>query len=252
VLAPADGVTTHTVIDRFSPRQEPREPTVLRQNWRELLVVHWELDPEQLRRLIPPRLTLDLHEGRAYISLTPFRVTGVRPPLMPPLPVVSRFGEVNVRTYVHLDGADPGVWFFSLDASSRLAVAGARLAYHLPYYPASIRLESSAGRYRFLSRRHGGGGCEATWDVSGELTEARPETLDFFLVERYVLYSQRADQLFRARVHHRPYPLRKATLVRLEEDLLARAGVLEPPGRRPLTHFSPGVEVKIYPPQPVG
>ena len=217
-------------IDRLAPTQPPAEPAILRQRWRDLLFLHWAVDPDVLRPLVPSRLGLDLFGGRAWVALTPFRLTGVRPRLLPPVPPLSRFGEVNVRTYVHLDGRDPGVWFFSLDASSRLAAMAARLTYRLPYHTAGIRFESSAGRYRFAARRHSGGGCEVAWDVprTGSPSQAKPGTLDFFLVERYVLYAEGDGRLLQARVHHQPYPLLRARLVGLRQDLVSRAGILLP------------------------
>ena len=93
---------------------------------------------DDLQRMIPPELTIDTFEGKAYVGLVPFTLTGVRPVMAPPLPWISTFHEVNVRTYVHLAGRDPGVWFFSLDASSNIAVAAARAAYKLPYFHSQI------------------------------------------------------------------------------------------------------------------
>src|SRR5215470_10299103 len=113
----------------------------MRQNWRELLFLHWEIRPDRVRRLVPPQLDLDLFEGTAYVGLVPFTMTGVRPVGLLPVPRLSRFHETNVRTYVHRAGRDPGVWFFSLDAANRLAVLGARIGFHLPYYHARMILE---------------------------------------------------------------------------------------------------------------
>ncbi len=123
---------THDAIDRISPTLEPDQPVLMYQNWHHLLFLHWEIPPQELQALIPAGLTVDTFEGKAYAGLIPFTMTGVRPVLTPPLPGISSFHEVNVRTYVHREGCDPGVWFFSLDASSTLAVAAARAAYKLP------------------------------------------------------------------------------------------------------------------------
>ena len=98
----------------------------MHQRWAELGFLHWPVPAEALRDLVPRGLTIDTHEGQAYVGVVPFTVTGARPMLMPPLPWVSDFHEVNVRTYVHLEGTDPGVWFFSLDASNPVVVAAAR------------------------------------------------------------------------------------------------------------------------------
>ena len=129
---------SHDNIDRLSPALEPKQTAVLHQNWHHLFFLHWEIPAADLQALIPPRLTIDTYEGKAYVGLVPFTLTGVRATLTPPLPWISAFHEVNVRTYVHLQGRDPGVWFFSLDASSTLAVAAARAMYKLPYFDADM------------------------------------------------------------------------------------------------------------------
>src|SRR6476646_1279096 len=115
----------------------------MRQDWHHLLFLHWEIPPQELQALVPPELTIDTFDGIAYVGLVPFTLTGVRPVGVPPLPWVSSFHEINVRTYVHREGRDPGVWFFSLDASSALAVAAARAAYKLPYFNALIDFQAS-------------------------------------------------------------------------------------------------------------
>lgn len=114
------------MIDRLSIRQPPSRPSVMRQTWKKLLFLHWPIDAEALRPLIPSRLEIDTFEGRAWIGVTPFLLRGLRPPYLPPFPFLSSAHEINVRTYVHLDGV-PGIWFFSLDADNGLAVATARV-----------------------------------------------------------------------------------------------------------------------------
>src|SRR5437870_2409055 len=136
-------MTSVDAIDRVAPTLEPDAPVVMFQNWHHLLFLHWEVPAEELQRLIPGELTIDTFEGIAYVGLVPFTMTGVRAVLTPPLPWISSFHEVNVRTYVHRDGRDPGVWFFSLDASSAIAVETARATYHLPYFDARIEFQQS-------------------------------------------------------------------------------------------------------------
>src|SRR5690606_7514720 len=120
-------------IDRIAPSIRPDRLVVMHQIWRYVLFLHWSIPPERLRPLLPPGLELDLYRGEAYVGLVPFTMTGVRPVLTPSIPFVSSFHETNLRTYVHVEGRDPGVWFFSLDAASTLAVIGARAALSLPY-----------------------------------------------------------------------------------------------------------------------
>src|SRR5215475_2042377 len=117
----------------------PDKPWAMRQEWHDLLFAHWALDPAVLRRLVPQHLNLDLWRGQAYIAVTPFVIRRLRPRGMPAMPVISRFPEVNVRTYVEFGGM-PGVFFFSLDAANLSAVLAARTMYRLPYYHAQMRV----------------------------------------------------------------------------------------------------------------
>src|SRR5262249_37894972 len=129
--------------DRIAPTLEPDQPVLLHQNWHHLLFLHWEVPAAELQRMIAPELTIDTFEGKAYVGLVPFTMTGVRAVLTPALPWISNFHEVNVRTYVHVRGRDPGVWFFSLDASSSIAVAAAHAVYKLPYFHSQIKFAAS-------------------------------------------------------------------------------------------------------------
>jgi uncharacterized protein YqjF (DUF2071 family) len=129
------------MIDRIAPTLRPLERPVMRQNWRDLLFVHWPIPCESLRPLIPAPLELDLFEGTAYVGLIPFTMTGVRPIGLPAVAGLSSFHETNVRTYVHVGGRDPGVWFFNLEAANSIAVRLARRLFHLPYHYARMFLE---------------------------------------------------------------------------------------------------------------
>src|SRR5437867_5100192 len=113
----------------------PSRPWVTTMRWHDLLFLHWPVRPEIIRPLIPNGLELDTFDGAAWIGVVPFRMTGVRLRWLPPLPGISAFPELNVRTYVRVRDR-PGVYFFSLDAGSRTAVAMARAWFHLPYFHA--------------------------------------------------------------------------------------------------------------------
>ena len=142
------------VHDRpIAPTRRPLERPVMRQNWRDLLFVHWPVPPESLRPLIPEPLELDLFEGTAYVGLIPFTMTGVRPIGLPAVAGLSSFHETNVRTYVHVNGRDPGVWFFNLEAANSIAVRLARRLFHLPYHYARMFLEHEAGTAPTSRRR---------------------------------------------------------------------------------------------------
>lgn len=247
---------SHDQIDRISPSLEPDQPVVLHQNWLHLGFLHWEVPYAELQALVPPRLTIDTFEGKAYVGIVPFTLTGVRPTLVPPLPWISAFHEINVRTYVHVDGRDPGVWFFSLDASSAIAVAAARATYKLPYFEAEIDFAESGGAMPvidFHSRRTDARGPSPAsahlryQPEEGPVAPARPGTLEHFLVERYILYAEDEQHtLHRARVHHAPYLLQKALVHELDETLVWAAGVRRPEGST-LWHYAKEVNVKVYP-----
>ena len=131
------------------------------QTWSELGFLHWRVPEAALRALVPPALEIDTFGGAAWVGLVPFTIGRSRFPPLPPLPALGAFHEVNVRTYVHHEGREPGVWFFSLDATSRTAVRGARLVYKLPYVHAAIELDidkdaAAPERVRYASRRRDG------------------------------------------------------------------------------------------------
>src|SRR5882762_4858763 len=132
-------MTKPTDIERLAMRERPAGWPIMHQKWGKLLFMHWRIDEKLLRPLIPASLSIDTFDGSAWIAVVPFTMWGIRASFLPPIPVTSAFHELNVRTYVHLDGV-PGVWFFSLDAANRLAVWGARTFYHLPYFKADMSL----------------------------------------------------------------------------------------------------------------
>jgi uncharacterized protein len=180
------------------------------QTWEDLLFAHWTVPIEALRAHLPPELEVETFGGDAYLGLTPFRVTNLRLRGLPPVPLVSSFLELNCRTYVSHGGEKPGIWFFSLDASSRLAVEGARRLYRLPYFRARM-----TGPPRFTSHRVDGErdhGWESAYRASGSPAPAEPGTLEHFLAERYCLYTVDDDgALHSADIHHPPWPLQGAS-----------------------------------------
>jgi len=232
--------------------------SIMHQDWHHLLFLHWEVPVRELQELVPPELTIDTFDGKAYVGLIPFTMSNVRPVMTPPIPFLSSFHEINVRTYVHLDGREPGVWFFSLDASSALAVEAARAFYKLPYFHSLIEWSDSEKplpELGFVSRRDDPAGVQPAnariryRPADGVVSHAVPGTIDHFLVERYVLYAMSKDrELYRARVHHEPYPIERAEVLELEETLVWAAGVKR--GENvPLRHYSRGVSVSIDAPE---
>ena len=237
-------------IDRLAPTRRPAGPVVMHQRWRDLLFLHWPVLPETIQSRLPPGLTADTFDGRAYLGLVPFTMRGVRPSFLPAVPGLSDFPEVNVRTYVHRGGRDSGVWFFSLDAANAIAVAIARTLFKLPYFHARMTVTTADGQIRYQSDRRRPeptpAACDLLWRPSGDVRPATPGTLAYFLAERYVLYSAARGRLYRGRVHHTPYPLQSADVLRLDETLIAAAG-FKPPTTPPIVHFAAGVDVHIYP-----
>lgn len=223
------------------------------QRWRSLLFLHWPVEIEALRALVPRPLEIDTFEGQAYVGLIPFRMFDVRPwRRLPPVPSATSFLETNLRTYVRHEGR-PGVWFFSLDAASTLAVIGARLGFGLPYFRATMDEQRDSNLLMYESRRLAPGPRPARLKVAARvghpLGTARAGTLEYFLVERYSLFARHlGGTLLRGDVHHSPYPLRRAEVLELDETLLAAAG-LGGGQPRPPDLYSDGVDVDIFAPQ---
>jgi len=222
----------------------------MRQHWGSLLFMHWPVPADLLRPLIPEPLVVDTHDGLAWVGVTPFTMWGVRPAFAPPLPLSSESHELNVRTYVHLDGV-PGVWFFSLDANNAVAALAARVAFHLPYFAARMSLERRDRTIYFASRRANRRAApaefEAVWTVGAGLGEARPGSLDFFLIERYCLYSAREDRFYRARISHRPWPLHAARLLSCRSTMIEAQGLPSPRGEPLLHQQGEPLKVGVWP-----
>lgn len=238
-----------TDLDRLAMRERPSGVPLMHQNWGKLLFMHWRIDEELLRPLIPPQLDIDTFDGSAWIGVIPFTMWGIRASFLPPIPGTSAFHELNVRTYVYRDGV-PSVWFFSLDAANRLAVWGARTFYHLPYFNARMSLEQTGKTIRYSSSRQDRRGeqavLQATWDIDEALPQASPGSLEFFLTERYSLDTVHNGKLYRARIHHRPWPLHQAELGSLNSTMIESLGLPTSHGD-PLLHYSEALGVDIWP-----
>ncbi len=219
-------------IDRIAPTLRPYNPVVGFQRWRDLLFLHWPVPIEVLRPLVPVQLGIDTFEGVAYVGLVPFWMIGVRP-WWAPERVAFRFLETNVRTYVHVDGLDPGVYFFSLEAASRVAVAVARAQFGLPYFWASMRMRRAGQRIEYRTRRLLGGHArsQVTFEPGEHLGASAPGTLEHFLIERYYLHVWRRGKLWRGQVHHTPYPVQRARVLSLRDELIGAAGFRSRPRR---------------------
>ncbi len=222
----------------------PKEPWTWRQSWRDLLFAHWPIGAEQLRPLIPDRLKIQEFDGTAWIGVVPFRMTGVMRRPFPDLPWISAFPELNVRTYVEVDGR-PGVWFLSLDATNPLAVWAARSFFHLPYFRAQMTLVPEDDRIEYRSSR-GEARFEGSYRPTSGVYLSSPGSLEHWLTERYCLYAQdHRGSLWRNDVHHAPWPLQKAEAKINVNTMLAThgLGIEEPPV---LLHFARRVDVVVW------
>lgn len=241
------------IINRAAhrPWPLPDSPWLMTQSWHNLLFAHWPVDAELLRSTLPPGLPLDLYDGQAWIGVVPFQMTNVGPRFVPALPWVSAFAEVNVRTYVTI-GDKPGVYFFSLDAESALAVAAARSLLHLPYFTAQMDVRSDGGRVEYSSRRSGNGPpaeLVARYEPVGPAFEAKAGTLDYFLTERYCLYNVDShSRAYRLEIHHLPWMLHRAQ-ARFQVNTMTEAASIRLPSVAPILHFSARQDALAWAPE---
>jgi uncharacterized protein YqjF (DUF2071 family) len=233
------------------PWPVPMTPWVMTQRWNDLLFLHYEVAPERLRELLPPALTLDTCQQRAWLSITSFWIDHIRPPGVPSLPWVSRFCELNVRTYVSYEGK-PGVYFFSLDASHLSAVWGARVFYRLPYWHAAMKVKGRGEpTIQYHSKRsHGPKPAELkiSYGLDGPGFHARPGSLEHFLCERYCLYAATPKRLYRAEIHHLPWTLHPAR-AQIEVNSMAQTLGFELPEKPALVQFSRTLQVLVWAPE---
>jgi uncharacterized protein len=232
-----------------------RHPVMVHR-WEQLTFLHWSFDPDVVQDLLPPGLSVDTYDGRAWVGLVPFHMW-VAPPGLPALPWLGRFCETNVRTYVRDRHGRVGVWFFSLEAARLPAVVAARFTYHLPYFWASMRLSGTAERLRYTTRRRWpsprGAATRSTVVVrpTGPIPPAEVTELEHFLTARWRLFSHGPHDTLRfADAEHVRWPLQRADIESFDDNLLTAAG-LPQPGGEPLAHYSEGVHVRIGRPRTV-
>lgn len=240
------------------PWPVPERPWTWRQSWRSLLFAHWPVPAAAVRRLVPAPLTVQEFGGTSWIGIVPFRMEGVTRRPFPSLPWISAFPELNLRLYVEHDGK-PGVWFLSLDAANPVAVWAARKWFFLPYSHARMGCSENGESVRFFSERIGQSidaegklpvRFAAEYAPTSEPSFAEPGTLEHWLTERYCLYARSPDGcLFRAEVHHQPWPLQRADAAIQINDLPVPFGLPVElfECRAPLLHFSRRLDVVVWP-----
>jgi uncharacterized protein YqjF (DUF2071 family) len=227
----------------------PNRPWAMVMRWHDLLFMHWPLDLAVLRPLVPSSLQIDTYDGKAWIGIVPFRMTGVRPRFVPALPGLSSFAEINVRTYVTM-GSKPGVWFFSLDAANRPAVWAARWTFHLPYYFARISVQEDRGGIVYQSVRQHGRSPEAqfaaTYRPTRPVFQSTRGSIDYWLTERYCLYAaDRMGRIFRGDIHHEPWPLQPAAAT-IRANTMTAPLAIDLPLVTPLVHFARRLDVVAW------
>ena len=220
------------------PWPMPDSPWLMTQTWHDLLFAHWPVDASVLRPLVPAPFELDLFEGQAWVAVVPFHMSNVAPRGVPALPWISAFPELNVRTYVRMNGRG-GVYFFSLDATNPVAVGVARTLVHLPYYTATMSVEEMNGWIGYRSSRSGSAAeFAARYRPIGPAQPPEPGSLEHFLTERYCLFTVNgAGRPFSLDIHHPPWPLQRAE-AEITMNTMADAAGIHLPGVLPLLHFS--------------
>lgn len=242
----------HAILNETShrPWPMPTGPWLMTQTWNDLLFAHWPVDGAALRALVPAGFEIDTFDGQAWVGVVPFHMTNVAPRLVPALPWISAFPELNVRTYVRV-GDKPGVYFFSLDAGNSVAVGAARTLLNLPYYSAQMTADVDGDRVRYSSRRINAPAAKfaATYRGLGDSRQPPRGTLEHFLTERYCVYA--VDHTFhpyRLEIHHAPWPLESGE-AEITTNTMAEAAGIRLPSMAPLLHFAKRQDMVCWGPE---
>jgi uncharacterized protein len=245
------GDFNYTILDETAhrPWPMPDSPWVMTQTWHDLLFAHWPLDADLLRARVPSSFEVDLFEDQAWLGIVPFRMANVAPRAVPVLPWISAFPELNVRTYVRAGGR-AGVYFFSLDATNPVAVGVARVMAHLPYFVASMECVERDGWIQYRSERSTGAAparLVGRYRPHGAARPPVPGTLDYFLTERYCLFTlDGSGRPCTLDIHHPPWPLQAAE-AHFEVNSMADANGFELPAATPLLHFAKRQDMVAWP-----
>ena len=228
----------------------PNKPWMMKQTWNDLLFANWPISVTELKKIVPDALTIDTYEGEAWISIVPFQLSGARPRFMPSLPYLSNFPEINVRTYVTLQGK-PGVYFFSLDADQHIIVELARLGLHLPYYHAEINVVTDSDQiihYRSIRRdsRAKPGQFAASYRPVSKVRYSESDCLAYWLTERYCMYMTNSKgTIYRGEINHSPWPLQLAE-ANIETNTLFNSFGLSQPVNKPLLYYAEKLDVHAW------
>ena len=234
--------------DSHRPWAVPNLPWTMKQIWSDLLFAHYPIKYEVLRKLVPEALQLDAYNGTYWVGVVPFRMSGVRLRGLPPVPGTDQFPELNVRTYVIVDGK-PGVYFFSLDAANWLAVQGAKLLYHLPYWYANMEMKNSGENIEFKSKRLQNQEIEfaCRYQPTSDPFQGTKGSFEEWLAERYCFYTLNASGVpLRCDILHEPWTLYEAQADIYLNTILSKQGI-EVESDEPILHFAKKIEVRAWP-----
>ncbi|WP_395640990.1 YqjF family protein [Pseudolysinimonas sp.] len=235
-------MTSPEPISRTAPPLAGR--AIASQRWSDLTFLHWRVDPAIVAPLLPPGVRPDEHDGATWVGLIPFLLDQATLFGSPPVPYVGAFVEVNVRLYGVDDSGRRGVVFRSLEASRLAAVLAARAVFGLPYQWARTSLTHEGDVIRYCSRRHGGGPASRVTARPGERMEADP--LADFLTARWGMFTSRGGRTRFLPNEHEPWPVHRAELLELDDELVAAAGLPGVTDRAPdSVLFSPGVVTRF-------
>lgn len=227
-----------------------RKQWIMKQDWNDLLFLHWPIPVHELRPHVPDCFELDTYDGFAWIAIVPFQMSNIQVRGLPVVPGVSQLLELNVRTYVTYNG-ESGVYFYTLDANHTFAVAIARYIFGLNYVTASMNLKSvNDDIYHFSSRRTHIGQPAAHFHVRyrpiSPVTRAHPESLMYWLTERYALWVNRGKRIYKGPIFHQNWQLQKAEVdmpVNNLTDFLPATLF----STKPIAYFSKHLHTSIFP-----
>jgi uncharacterized protein len=239
----------HPLLERRNagPPTPALRRTAMIHRWDQLAFVHWPYDPAAVQALLPPGLTPDTFDGWAWVALVPFYVT-ISTPKLPAIPWLSRFAEINVRTYVRGPDGRTGVWFLSLDAARLGPVCVARATHGLAYRWAQMSFRKTGRVMTYWSRRRWPGrspvACHLGIEIDGSSNHLEPSPLEHFLITRWRFYCRRHGDLASALVDHVPWPLQGGRLLFCHDELIEECGLPRPQGT-PVVHFSQTLDVRM-------
>lgn len=224
-----------TILSQTDHRswQLPYSSWLWYQEWNDALFLHYKVDEDLLKPLIPSSLAIDTLHGEAWVSVVMFKMEHIRPRLLPAVPSISFFNEVNIRTYVIRDNK-AGVYFLDIIADNWLSCALAKAFSGLPYKYQKISRSQSSFRSDNLTCKYEIGMCLQEKDEH-----------DLWLTERYCLYNQsKKGELYRYDIHHLPWSINELSISDFSNGQVFQSiGVT---GQPDISRYSSGVKVVAW------